>query len=107
MQLPGIRASDAPWIQKTIRVYVTVVGVGMVLGFVSGGLGGIFVLPLLLPWIAIVPVIELATGWSLLNRVWAGPLIAALAAGAINAYLLLWILRLIERRRRRLRDARS
>jgi len=71
-----------------------------------GGLGGIYVIPLLLPWIAIAPTIELMTGRSLLDNIWAGPLTAPVA-GAINAYLLFLILRFVDRHRRRKRDSQS
>ena len=93
----------SPWVKKFVRIYIIVVGAGILLGILSGGQGGIFVVPLLLPWIVIVPMIELKTGLNLLDSIWAGPL-TSLVAGAMNAYILLLFLKFLDRRRRRKLD---
>jgi len=96
----------SPWVKKSVLVYVILVVAGALMGLFGGGLAGIYVMPLLLPWIAIAPTIELNTGWNLLGNIGAGPL-TILIAGAINAYILFLILRFIDRRRRRKRDGRA
>ena len=94
------------WAKKFIRVYVILVVIGALLGLFVGGPAGIYVMPLLLPWIVLVPAIELQTGWNLPDSFWAGPLTIPIS-GAINAYILFLILRFVDRRRRRKRDRQS
>jgi len=96
----------SPWVKKWVRVYIILVVVGALLGLLGGGLAGIYVMPLLFPWILIAPTIELTTGWVLLDSIGAG-LLNILIAGAINTYILFLILRFVEGRRRRKRDSQS
>ncbi|HET6462444.1 MAG TPA: hypothetical protein VFH33_01485 [Candidatus Krumholzibacteria bacterium] len=96
----------SPWVRKTITVYVALVVGGTVLGVLSGGLGGIWVLPLIQPWAFLQLIVDEHTGGALLDSVWWGPA-SSLVFCAINAALLYWILRLIDRSRRRQSEQRK
>jgi hypothetical protein len=96
-------SETSPWVRRVVRAYILLVVAGALLGIVSGGLGGIFVLPLLLPWIAIVPLLEMSTGKPLLDMPAVGVL-SVLASGTVNAYLLNVLLNFVDRRRKQKRD---
>ena len=88
----------SPWVRKIPTIYAALVVVGTVLGVLSGGVGGIWVLPLILPWAALQGILDEGMGGALLDSWWWGPA-SSLVFGALNAGILYWILRRIDRSR--------
>jgi hypothetical protein len=91
--------------RTVLLIFVVLVVFGLLLT-VPDGLGGIYLIPLLIPWVIIDIILYAKYGNLLPETSWLGPLRVAIYA-ALNTYILYMILRARDRRRARIASSTS